>query len=74
MADNAIFTQKQKTWEAIEADFNSVAGRLKRSVGQLKTLWRGLKAKSKEEVGDVKRARRETGGGPPPDDSLSVHD
>ena len=74
MADNAIFTQKQKTWEAIEADFNSVAGRLKRLIGQLKTLWRGLKAKSRKEVGDVKRARRETRGEPIPDDSLSVHD
>ena len=59
---------------AIEADFNSVAGRLKRSVGQLKTLWSGLKAKSEKQVGGVKRVRRETGGRPPPDDSLNVHD
>ena len=57
----------------IEADFNIVAGRLKRSVGQLKTLWRGLKAKSKKEVGDVKPARRKTGGGPPSDGNLSMH-
>lgn len=57
--------QKDETWTAIANEYNST-GNIYRSVKQLKNKWEYMKKIARKEAGNVNRARRLTGGGPPP--------
>ncbi|XP_055997876.1 myb/SANT-like DNA-binding domain-containing protein 3 [Ostrea edulis] len=59
-----MICKKKKEWENIENAFNARHGVNTRSITQLKSLWKNLKARAKADVAKERRDRRKTGGGP----------
>lgn len=62
--DGRMICKKKKEWENIENAFNARHGVNTRSITQLKSLWKNLKARAKADVAKERRDRRKTGGGP----------
>lgn len=66
--DGKMISKKNKEWENIGKEFNSRHGVHKRSLTQLKSLWKNLKARTKSAVAKERREKKKTGGGPAEND------
>ncbi|KAK3084190.1 hypothetical protein FSP39_009793 [Pinctada imbricata] len=62
--DGRMITKKSNEWNIIEKEFNSRHGVNFRSLKQLKSLWKNLKARAKTAVAKERREKKKTGGGP----------
>ncbi|XP_062619358.1 myb/SANT-like DNA-binding domain-containing protein 3 [Saccostrea cucullata] len=62
--DGRMVSKKNTEWINIEKEFNSRHGVNKRTIIQLKSLWKNLKARTKSAVAKERRDKRKTGGGP----------
>ena len=62
--DGKMISKRNKEWENIGKEFNSRHGVHKRSLTQLKSLWKNLKARTKSVVAKDRREQNKTGGGP----------
>jgi hypothetical protein len=62
--DGRMISKKNAEWSNIEKEFNSRYGINKRSLTQLKSLWKNLKARTKSVVAKERRERKKTGGEP----------
>lgn len=65
LTNNITNKKKNKIWEEITAAVNAVANS-KRTTQEIKDKWKNLTCKAKREYSTLKRARKETGGGPQP--------
>ena len=66
--DGKMISKKNKEWENIGKEFNSRHGVHKRSLTQLKALWKNLRARTKSAVAKDRREKRKTGGRPAEND------
>ncbi|XP_062584822.1 myb/SANT-like DNA-binding domain-containing protein 3 [Saccostrea cucullata] len=62
--DGRMVSKKNTEWINIEKEFNSRHGVNKRTITQLKSLWKNLKARTKSAVAKERRDKIKTGGGP----------
>lgn len=62
--DGRMVSKKNTEWTNIEKEFNSRHGVNKRTITQLKSLWKNLKARTKSAVAKERREKKKTGGGP----------
>lgn len=62
--DGKMVGRKNKEWENIGKEFNSRHGVHIRTLTQLKSLWKNLKARAKSAVAKDRREKKKTGGGP----------
>lgn len=64
--DTVTTTKKAAAWDSITAKFNSVTTNAPRSVSQLRKCWENAVRRAKEDRGNVKRMRIQTGSGVAP--------
>jgi hypothetical protein len=62
--DGEMISKKNKEWENIGKEFNSRHGVHNRSLTQLKSLFKNLKARTKSTVAKDIGEKKKTGGGP----------
>lgn len=60
--DSTTLSKKESTWKSIELCFNAQSA-IQRTLKQLQTLWRDMKARAKQDYTLLKKERMKTGGG-----------
>lgn len=71
--DNITVIQKKNTWDKIYDEWKALPNVSNRTLLQLQTKWKAIVKGAKSEDAGIKRKRKLTGGGPPPNDPDPLH-